>query len=974
MAAFSACTSNNLDRSDAVRTVLSVDLPSQTTRTVLGDANEGVRPVLWCNGDKISVNGVVSNPLSIEGTAETADFEFSGEISAPYSVIYPAEMVKSGSIITLPAVQSATEGDNIVSGTLPMAAYSADKSITMGQLCGILGISLKGSTDEDVVRYIEVTAPGGEALCGDFTVNFTGCSLSSSATGANVLRLEIQKAISTAEASAFNVIIPAGVYSEGFSVKVVDESGHSMTRTLGGSRTLVSGKLMLLPELTFEADGEEKGVEIATPEQWNSFATAYNAGEYPESQLVSLTSDLDFSSIASDDFVSLGLRENSKQFPSGATESKYFNGTLHGNGKKIMNLKTDVPLVQGIGTSALVEGVTLDSSCSFTVWYDGTSVLEFGSLIGYCSGGKVKDCASLSSVTLSQRNSIANAAALYVGGLVGRNRAAAITGCTSSCTITADATYITDSASGSSANLFIGGLVGYCSNQDGTIANCTNAGSISVSSTALYISVGGLCARASAGSFSECVNTGNITLSTARASGDPCKFFYTGGLLGLVDTNDSNSLALTDCINSGSITSSSNVKQQVLGGAVGIIRTANATFSGNKNSGKITTTAALRNLYCGGLFGCIAAEQSLSLSGEPFTGSINIGATESAKSTYIYCGGLIGQTTAEVKLSGDNLTSKAGVTFDISSAVNTAAESYFGGIVGCAYGAPITVSGVKSEGSVTLKTGSFEMSHKICGVGGIIGGATSGAVISDCTSSASVQMSTATAKTNGYSVHSGGIAGRLSGGAVELRRCTNSGALVNRHYNNNIWSGYTGNAAGGIVGSIFYASNNTFSATIEDCHNTGTVYAYRCMAGGIAGYMSKATVADCDCTNNITRAAPGGGIAAVAENCTISSCDVKCDIDGTTGGSAIGYAGGIVGETVSSALDGCRYYGAVTGETSVGGIIGQGDAASSLGATSACSFGGTVAGTAVTADNLSATAVGKSSGTLGSLALWDGVL
>ncbi len=973
MAAFSACTNNDLDRSDAVRTVLSVKLPAQT-KTVLGDENEGVRPVLWCKGDRISVNGTVSNPLGIEGTAATADFEFSGEISAPYSAIYPAEMVKSGSVITLPSLQSVAKGDNIVSGTLPMAAYSEDESITMGQLCGILGIRLKGGSNEDVVRYIEVTAPGGEALCGDFTVNFSDCSLSSSGSGANALRLEIQGALSLTEASAFNVIIPAGVYSEGFSVKIVDESGHSMTRTLGGSRTLAAGKLMLLPELTFEADGEEKGVEIATPEQWNSFAAAYNAGEYPESQIATLTADLDFGSIEADDFVSLGLRENTKQFPSDATESKYFNGTLLGNGMKIMNLKTDVPLVQGIGTEALIDGVTLDSSCSFTVWYDGSKVLEFGSLIGYCSGGKVKNCTSLASVTLSQYNSISNAAALYVGGLVGRNRAAAISDCSNSCTITADKTYITDSASASSSNLYIGGLIGYCSNQNGTVKNCTNAGSISVSSTALYITVGGLCARASAGSFSQCVNTGDITLSTVRASGDPCKFFYTGGLLGLVDTNDDNSLSLSDCINSGSITSSSNVKQQVLGGVTGIIRTTKATFTGNKNSGAITTTEALRNLYCGGLFGCIAAEQNLALTGEPFTGSINIGPTESTTSAYIYCGGLIGQTTAEVTLSGDNLTSRAGVTFDISSAENTAAESYIGGIVGCAYGAPISISGVKSEGSVTIKTGSFAMSHIVCGVGGILGGATLGAALSDCSNSASVQMSSSTIKSNGKSVHFGGIAGRLSGGAVQLRRCTNSGILANRHYNNNIWSGYSGDATGGIAGSICYASGNTFAATIEDCHNTGTVYAYRGMAGGIAGYISKAEVTDCDCTDNVTRAAPGGGIAGVCESCTISSCDVKCDIEGQSGGSAIGYAGGIVGESRASFLDGCRYYGAVTGVTSVGGIIGQGDAGSSVGATSACSFGGTVAGTEVTAENLSTTAVGNSLGTIKSLALWNGVL
>lgn len=977
-----AC-SNELEYQNDSRTVLTVELPG-TTKTVLGDAQDGVRPVLWCKGDKISVNGVASQALAIEENVPTASFVFEKELTAPYSIIYPATMVKNGgSVITLPSQQKVASGDNIVSGSMPMAGYSTTESVMMKQVCGILGIRLKMGTETNLIRYIEVTALGGEPVCGDFSVDFQNSTLSSEAKDANVIRMEVQKALSAESASAFNVILPAGGYSQGFSVKVVDENGQSMIRNIGGSRKLEAGKLMLMPELTFVPNGEEKGVEIATPEDWNSFATAYNAGEYPDSQIATITADLDFLSVGADKFVTLGLRDGAKQSPDGNAK-KYFAGTLNGNGKRILNLKTDVPFIQAIGTGALVKDVIIDASCEFGVWY-GTKSIEFGPLVGYCSDGKITNCSSSATVTLSQCNSLANNNDLYVGGLVGRNRAAEIIGCTSSTSIVADATYVVDAASKS--NLYIGGFTGYCSNPNGVLEKCTNTGNISVASTDLNIYVGGICAQTSAGTIKGCNNSGAITVSTGRTSGDPCKFIYLGGLFSVVDASgDEQYLKVIECSNSGDITSNSNVKQLIAGGIAAQLSTNKAEFTNTTNAGNITTTAALRNLFCGGLFGRISATQTLNLSGEPFTGTINIGTTESNNSAQLYCGGLIGQTTKNITIGGD-VTCKSNITYDISdisAAANIAAESFFGGIIGCAYGAPINISGMKTSGVITIKSPSNKaMQHKLSGFGGIIGGATKGAKISDCSSSVYVKMTDKTSKTNGSAVHFGGIAGRLYGGNVEIKHCTNSGRQQNNHYNNNIWSNnFSGNVTGGIVGSIGYSAGNTeYSAIIDDCHNTGSVYAYRGAAGGIAGYLSNATITNCSSTEDITRSAPGGGIAGVVSNCKVSSCYVKSNITSADGGSACADAGGIIGEAVSSSVDGCRYYGTIiensqtiTGKRVFGGIIGKADDASSAGVTTTCGFGGKINGTTVTETNLSTCAIGSTTGTRGNFYLWNGVL
>ena len=403
-----AC-SNELEYQNDNRTVLTLELPG-TTKTVLGDAQDGVRPVLWCKGDKISVNGVVSDPLDVEGNVLKADFVLSGQVSAPYEIIYPAGMVKDAATVTLPAGQKYAEGDNIVSGSMPMAGYSTTESVMMKQVCGILGIRLKMGTEAILIRYVEVTALGGEPVCGDFSVDFHNSTLSSEARDADVIRMEVQKTFPAGSAHTFNVILPAGVYSAGFQVKVVDENGRVMVRSIKGSRELGAGKLMLMPELEFVPNSEDKGVEIATPEDWNSFATAYNAGKYPDSQIATITADLDFLSVNADKFVTLGLRDGAKQSPDG--KAKYFAGTLNGNGKRILNLKSDVPFIQAIGTGALVKDVIIDASCEFGVWY-GTKSIEFGSLVGYCSDGKITNCSSSATVTLSQCNSLANNNDLY---------------------------------------------------------------------------------------------------------------------------------------------------------------------------------------------------------------------------------------------------------------------------------------------------------------------------------------------------------------------------------------------------------------------------------------------------------------------------------------------------------------------------------------------------------------------------------
>ena len=521
-------------------------------------------------------------------------------------------------------------------------------------------------------------------------------------------------------------------------------------------------------------------------------------------------------------------------------------------------------------------------------------------------------------------------------------------------------------------SLFIGGFTGYCSNQDGVLENCTNTGNISVASTARYIYAGGICARCSAGTITGCINSGTIEATTARAKGDPCMFLRLGGLFSIIDTDEESSLTVSGSSNSGAITSRSNVKQLYAGGIAGQVNASNATLMDNTNSGNITTTKKLRYLYCGGLFGCIEQPLTLSLNGEPHTGIIKIGSVESSTFTSVYCGGIIGKTNAELTISGDAIWRSKITKTTIGTDI--AAESFFGGICGCADGGTISISGMKSGGAISVDTLAFSKSA----IGGILGCGTRGATISNCTNSSTISAKTSKAviEEDIYSSHIGGIAGRVSGGATEIKHCTNFARVENRHWNNKMWTSYLGNMVGSIVGSIGYQSDSIFSSVIDDCHNTGIVYAYRGAAGGIAGYISNTIVTNCSSEGNITRSAPGGGVTSIAENCEISSCYVKGDFIGKKGGSAIGYVGGIIGDAVGSSADNCKYMGKLTSDAAAfGGIIGKADAASSAGTTTSCGFGGTVNGTTITEEtNLSTYAIGSTTGTRGNFYFWNGVL
>ena len=125
--------------------------------------------------------------------------------------------------------------------------------------------------------------------------------------------------------------------------------------------------------------------------------------------------------------------------------------------------------------------------------------------------------------------------------------------------------------------LRVGGILGMIDPESAgcrqIVRSCTNRGNVSVSGalkSGASVRFGGIVGHAyNAATIDQCKNYGNVSIDTAGGDAGSA-VFYAGGILGFINTRSSSRYQqITDCINTGTVSSIRTYSNHYLGGIIG---------------------------------------------------------------------------------------------------------------------------------------------------------------------------------------------------------------------------------------------------------------------------------------------------------------------------------------------------------------------------------------------------------------------
>lgn len=256
---------------------ITAELPdaSEVTKTSLRTSDF---KVLWSTGDKISVNGVLSNAVvSGDNGKPVVDFTFDSTPSSPYNTLYPG--TTSTSKVVFPTTQAyvADSFDSAAAPSYGVAVVDGNTAnVSLRPLGALIRFAINGSA---TISKIVLNARGGESITGNFTVNFSTGALTPSGNNGTSLTYNIEggKTLSGTD-THFYLSVPARNFTQGFEALVYekDTEKYACYKFFGSGKTLNKGALVQLESKTYAAGRVEELVQI------NDF-TAESAGD-PETR------------------------------------------------------------------------------------------------------------------------------------------------------------------------------------------------------------------------------------------------------------------------------------------------------------------------------------------------------------------------------------------------------------------------------------------------------------------------------------------------------------------------------------------------------------------------------------------------------------------------------------------------------------------------------------------------------------------
>ncbi len=258
-ALFVSCqTDADVELTNGDCTTLAVSL-CETTKTSLGEKEGTKYPVYWSEGDRITVNGIQSYPVSIDAeNLSRATFTIDGILEHPYSITYPhtsTTTAKNPKVVFMKE-QSYVNG-SFSNGSAPMCGYVENRKekIVLQHLAGVLQFAVS-CEDGFTTTLKSVTINSSKALAGEFEVNCQDGTITptSNSSKSIVYTLPNKFTLSSDEVRYINIVVPHGTLGLCEIIFSVD-NGRNIVAKWNGT-AVKAGVVREFKSLTFNPSKE----------------------------------------------------------------------------------------------------------------------------------------------------------------------------------------------------------------------------------------------------------------------------------------------------------------------------------------------------------------------------------------------------------------------------------------------------------------------------------------------------------------------------------------------------------------------------------------------------------------------------------------------------------------------------------------------------------------------------------------------
>ena len=952
-----ALYSNGPDEQD-VR--LNVALPGEAlTRTSLGERTGDTFPLLWSEGDRLSLNGTFSYPLAAENAGNrTASFSFRGSITSPYNVLYPAS--RESDKVIFPSTQRYRSG-SFDPAALPM--YGSTDTYTdaqlhhLGTLLGFPFIAPAGTTPS--LKQLIIMSLDTEVISGTFTMEktqagaFTGAfAARDGATTAELAFPEGGLPLGNEAVTAW-IALPAGEYPKGFSALVIGMDDQAMLLSFmtkeNASHRLSPGTAVLYPATTFNpgaglfiVDGPEDLVRLAAE------PTAH-----PE---VLVVRDIDMSSVTAWTPIEgfNGIFRAAGHTIKGLKRAVF--GTLDGDVRNLVvdaSIQSSETVLAAIANEISASGKVTSCTVKGQIAFRGsvTDEVYIGGIAAKCSGSILS---STVEATLEYAKG-ASSGHLYMGGM-----AALLTHAqevrAEGLSTSEKASVIINYPSSGLPTVRAGGLFGCITALVITLSACTNETSLQaevpagVAKSRMWL--GGIAGNVSSASdgtatFSACVNNGHFTINGKGGIGEDSAYARPscmGGIVGKCQVSNASAntgIVFEDCVNNGNFTVTSSPEEYsvygrntYIAGICGDAISADIKDIRCLNTGNMSVSGYTDRFHLAGHIGIVWRREgtktvlTVTGKGEDPVNTGTLAFYDGARCMrHPVASGVIGTMMAEsatpLEFSIKDCKNVGKIDREApptaAFTVGAAYEASAGGIIGnIGYQSTVetysfvtgTVEGCSNTAQLTINAyaGDDNKLEKAFGqsfLGGIVGfshAKRGGVTVTNCTNSGYMQT------TGG---NTGGIVGRIQS-KTAVTHCTNTGRVgevgIDVAPLTYLSTGYA--FCGGIVGALIFTDAED-NSKIEFCHNAGDISGSHVLNEGTGKGTARPTTGGI-----IGQYDPGRSYAAI-RYCK-NSGHLRC-YRSFNGSSTYAYSGLISGSAMASDMSSSNPLVAKVSDCAVGG-------------------------------------------------------